>query len=636
MNELPGTTRRLRSDRKIGPLRRTQDATTLEVSWSILPTDDPGQAENQGLQRACRLFTFMENHLRIVLKDQKGRTKALAPFRFNEVQLELAVYVANQWAAGRPIRAVIVKARQEGVSTFFQGYNFSVALNLPGFRSAVVAHDEDGAGRIFAISRVFERNLPESLRRTLNHKQQSMLEWDHAGTPSGIWVGSAKTADGLGMGGTLQAVHFSEVANFSDKGNDADGGIVSILGSLAETHACSAVVYESTAKGCDPIFYAKCEEARLDPSSEYRLFFFPWWMDAGYRLPWSEWRDLLTSAGKPDPGERFVPTEEEEMLRRRLASQEVPRGAETWCRRTDLTDDQLVWRRWAIVNKYQGKLDQFQRFCPAFYEEAFTATTSCLFDNDTIKHYERLAAERPPIATGWATYSKGAASFLTTPAGMVRVWRRPTPGHLYVLGVDPGGSRLQSDFSAAVVIDKATLEAVATLHGHLEWDDLVTKIHFLGLYYNEALAVVERYTRGAHIVDQLVKNEYPNVYYYLDETATRGTISRPGWPTNVRTRPMLVLTLDAATRGRGFRCYDPQMAKEMPHFVLDEQKNTYRAMGRNHDDFLLAAAIALQQCEGVLPPPALEPAEPAQDDTSPVRRFLLQLEASRTPGVLFV
>ena len=543
------------------------------------------------------IFTWMETFLWI--RTKKGN---LEVFSMNTIQEIFAQFVATQWHKGVPVMVWVPKSRQQGSSTFWQLLLFAMAELLPGYRASVVAHDDNGSRAVFSraftcLRQIRKRNDWEA--PTMLNEQGGMLLWE---SESSMEVGTIKTGAGLGLGGTPNAVHYSEVARFSDRGINAKAAVNALNNAVPETK-WKMIIYESTASGKDPFFWPGCEDAR-DPhsGSTFSLIFLPWFLELGYQMTWAQYRKELIAAAKPDPGPIFVPRADEDALRSKLHHQRVRRGEENFRYRYDLSDHQLIWRRWAIVNKCSNDLDEFKKYYPSFYEEAFTASAACAFDEATIDWYRQQA--KPPIAKGSIRESIQGPIFERRSFGPLSIWEYPLPGADYVLAGDPGGNKRKSDPYSTYVVNKDTMETVAALHGKFEWDVYTDMAIQLGYFYNTALAVIENNHRPA-VAQRFHKQNYPRTFYYFDQASARAREGKtPGFNMNKKTRKSVIDVLRRAFRKKLPTMPDPEFWREMGDFVWVPHSNavnpstdgSYKATGSNHDDRIMAMGMALLQC----------------------------------------
>ena len=88
---------------------------------------------------------------------------AVVPFHFNPPQRRLYQTVQRLRREGRPVRIIILKARQMGFSTLVQGLLFHQAATRRGQRALILAHTEEATRGLFSISRLFYDELPPLL-----------------------------------------------------------------------------------------------------------------------------------------------------------------------------------------------------------------------------------------------------------------------------------------------------------------------------------------------------------------------------------------------------------------------------------------------------------------------------------------
>lgn len=102
---------------------------------------------------------FIEENLVIRTKDAR-----IVPLRLNLAQERLYAALEAQRNAGRPMRVIILKARQLGFSTLAEALIFQRTATRENVNSLVVAHREDSTANLFKMSKLFFERLPEELR----------------------------------------------------------------------------------------------------------------------------------------------------------------------------------------------------------------------------------------------------------------------------------------------------------------------------------------------------------------------------------------------------------------------------------------------------------------------------------------
>ena len=297
---------------------------------------------------------YIQHFLKII--DKRGNLLCLV---LNEPQRRLYETVRQQWNAGKPVRIIILKARQMGFSTLTGAIIFWMAATASNVRCMIVAHKEEATNNLFQMYKRFYENLPDRIKPMSQASNAQELVFDRPSRYRGNAKGLGSrircaTAGGQGVGRsfTLKALHLSEVAFWPGDKAETLLGLLQAVPDVPGT----LVIMESTANGFEEFKkrWDDAEEAQRngDPDG-YIPIFFAWFEMAEYRR-----------AVPPD----WKRTEEEETL------------AETF----GLCDEQLAWRRWAIRNLCGGDLNRFRQEYPATPDEAFISTGQCVFDKDIL------------------------------------------------------------------------------------------------------------------------------------------------------------------------------------------------------------------------------------------------------------
>jgi hypothetical protein len=228
------------------------------------------------------------------------RTKAgdVHPFRLNASQLYLHRRLQDQLASKGRIRALVLKGRQVGISTYIGGRLYWKVSHSLGVRSFILAHLDAASENLFGMAKRFHENCPELFRPATgkaNAKEMSFVKLD-----SGYKVATAGSAE-VGRSETIQMFHGSEVAFWPNAQNHA-AGIRQAIASAPGTE----VIFESTANGIGNVFHAEWKAAERG-DSEYESIFIPWYWHEEYEtLPPADWA----------PTEQWVEYEQNYVLRR--------------------------------------------------------------------------------------------------------------------------------------------------------------------------------------------------------------------------------------------------------------------------------------------------------------------------------
>ena len=488
-------------------------------------------------------IAYTETFLKI--RDKEAQ---IVPFRLNTAQRKIIRLKAEAKRKGKRPRFITLKARREGVTTLEQAENFWTVATKKNTQVVTLAHHIDASEKIFRIANLFYEQLPENLQphRLTEHSKR---ELNFPEMNSLFYIGTAGKR-GFGRGDTLNRVHWSEVA-WSIGGKSEQEKLLAGL-----TEACShgAVSLESTANGVGDLFHSRWQEAKL-PDSEWTPIFLTWWDDPLNRVELSEEEARALIADY---------TEEERDLVARVG----------------LDVEQIRWRRRA-----KGELKKlFAQEYPEDDATCFIVSGNCFFDKLLLQAILNRAED--PIE------NRGD--------GELRIWQLPIPGHRYAAGGDVAEGTPTGNFSVLDIIDVETMLHVATLRGHWKPEDFGTRCAELGRAYNTALLAIERNNHG-HSTLNTLSNQigYPNLYRHQDyDPASGQTTPRLGWPTDSRTRPLMLDKLRADLENGHLKTADRTFLSEAMTFV--KKGDRYEGADDCMDDTVISKAIALQARESVL------------------------------------
>jgi hypothetical protein len=204
----------------------------------------------------------------------RPKSGGIAPFRLNAVQSRLHARAEAQLAATGRVRAIVLKARQPGVSTYVEGRLYWKVTHHTGVRAFILTHRDQATRNLFAIARRFHSNTPAMVRCTL--RAANARELDFALLDSGYRVGTAKAA-GVGRSDTIQFFHGSEVAQWSAAEDHAAG----VLQAVPDADG-TEVWLESTARGAGGLFFNMWRAAERRENG-YGAVFIPWFEHEDYR-----------------------------------------------------------------------------------------------------------------------------------------------------------------------------------------------------------------------------------------------------------------------------------------------------------------------------------------------------------------
>ena len=501
----------------------------------------------------CIAMDYIEGCLKI-----KTKSGTVVPFRLNDAQRKLYAVAKRQQDAGKPVRLIILKARQLGFSTLTEGLIFHACATRKNVNALIVAHREDATANLFRMSKLFYDELPAPVKPMLRASNAQELVFENPsklrserearpGLRSRIRCATAG-GRGIGRSDTLQCVHLSEYAFWPD---GADGKASTLAGILQAVPSLpgTMVVIESTANGFED--FKERWDAAVAGENDFEPVFFAWFENPDYSMP-------------VVPGTEWTPEERE----LRDAYQ--------------LTDEQLQWRRWCIANNCGGSLDMFRQEYPASPGEAFLHSGTGVFDNEQIV----LRLERLPSPAGRGEFTDGERTESET--GAITLYELPEDGVPYVLGGDTAGEG--SDYFTAIVIDNVSGRIAAKLRQKYSEPEYVRQICALGRFYNDALVAIET-NFSTYPVMKLQEMEYPNQYSReREDTYTRQMKKSYGFRTDRQSRPRAIANLVEVFSSHPEWFTDRELLEEMLTFCYNEDHRP-EALAGKHDDLVMGAAI---------------------------------------------
>ncbi|MFA7218269.1 MAG: hypothetical protein WC057_06720 [Dehalococcoidales bacterium] len=204
------------------------------------------------------------------------RTKSgsIEPFVLNSAQEYLHSRIEEQRARTGRVRAIILKGRQQGCSTYVEGRYYWRVTHRRGVRAFILTHEDPATQNLFEMVKRFHNNCLPAVRPSAGVDNAKELTFDKL--DCGYKVGTAKTK-GTGRSSTIQFFHGSEVAFWSNADTHA-AGIFQAIPDEKDTE----VILESTANGMGNFFHQAWQDASAG-RSEFIDVFIPWYWQAEYR-----------------------------------------------------------------------------------------------------------------------------------------------------------------------------------------------------------------------------------------------------------------------------------------------------------------------------------------------------------------
>ena len=196
------------------------------------------------------------------------------PLNLNRAQSYLHGQLEAQREKTGKVRALVLKGRQQGISTYIGGRFYWRSTHGQGIRCFILTHEQDATDNLFAMVSRYHDNCPKIVRPNTGAANAKELYFDRL--ESGYAVGTAGTK-AVGRSQTIQLFHGSEVA-FWPNASTHFAGVVQAVPDMPGTE----ILLESTANGVGGEFHERWQQAERG-EGDYIAVFIPWFWQEEYR-----------------------------------------------------------------------------------------------------------------------------------------------------------------------------------------------------------------------------------------------------------------------------------------------------------------------------------------------------------------
>ena len=540
-------------------------------------------------------------------------------FRLNRPQRKLIMRFERRRLQGKPIRLILLKARQWGGSTATQIYMAWLQLvHKVGLNSLIVGHVKDASTEVKDMFDKLIKEYPVSMLYEMgeayNETEPKIVGVGQSGNihripqrNCKIKVGTAEKPNSA-RGGDYNLVHCTEVGLWVTTDGKTPEQIVRSACSGILLKPYTMIVYESTANGTGNFFQREYDAAKNN-KSQFEALFISWFEIEQYSAPIDNINAFATKLW-------------ENRNNANAASDREESGKYLW----------WLWEQgatleainWYILerSKYTDHGDMASEY-PSDDVEAFVHSGARVFDKYNVEKFKKCCKAPKYVGDVYADGDEGEDAlcnlrFKEDKQGLLWVWSKPDVDDKeevtdrYLVVVDIGGRGKKADWSVIVVFDRLNqMEGgkpvvVAQWYGHIDMDMLAWKAAQIAAFYDNALLVIESNTLETHdkerqvdgdmsgyILNQ-IKDVYGNLYArkQSDEEIQEGKPKKYGFHTNVATKPKIISTLVKVIREqlyveRDARCLDEYLCYEK------KKNGAFGAIIGKHDDLLMTRAIGL-------------------------------------------
>lgn len=596
------------------------------------------QWKKSELKELTHDFRKFLQYLKIIDK----KTSKIVPFVLNKHQEKVLREIERQRALGIPVRIIILKDRQKGISTLIEAFIYWITSYRNSRKAAVVAHEGVATNNFWEMTNRYYDNLPKILQPTKEYHNAKRLSYKKSTSEIAFY-----TAEGgdVGSGNTHRYVHISELSKWRDPKTS--------LTSLLQTvpfQPDTIVIIESTAKGFGNEYHNRWLKAK-EKDDVFVPIFLSWLDDDEYTLAFQneiEKQDLIKS----------IDAIEEDLLRK---------GA---------TYEHLNWRRKVGLPQCNNDPNEFKEEYPSDDIEPFVTSGRPVFDMRICQN--NYLEAKPPIKIGNLEYiyalhfnqlndslkelaihyHKGEAQYcFFNPANLEKKFkdREPigvqfvedTKGYIkihipidikenemyrYAAGTDVAEGLEQGDYSVVKVKDRKHKKIALTWRGHIDPDLLSEEIHKIELFLRRKWFVnIEKNNHGLTTITGCFKLGVKQFYQHDFRTGIEvekdelGTFTSGGAS---GTRNYMLNLLKEEIREDVYKDDDIEFWNETRTFVRNS-KGKEQAQGKDKDpatkcfdDMVMASALMLM-CDRWMPN-YFETKAKEPDADKPARPFVRQ------------
>lgn len=547
-------------------------------------------------------------------------------FRLTRPQRRFVERLEALRKAKKPIRLILLKARQWGGSTTSQIYMAWLQLmHRKGLNSLIIAHQGTGSDE---IKDMFDRMIKQypvemlyKINETYNDNESKLESVGHSGNihrvpqrNCKIKIGTAERPDSC-RGGDYNLVHLSEVGIWKVTEGKKPEDIVRSATSGILYKPYTMIVYESTANGAGNFFHIEYDDAKKG-KSQFEALFISWFDIDIYSLPFENEKERLAFANS---------LYENRNNTNESSSREVS-GKYLW----------WLWNKGATLEAINWYIHERKKYTdhglmaaeyPSDDVEAFVHSGARVFDKYKVEELKRSCRNPKLIGEVYADGDEGKKAFKNLRfkddrQGSLYIWSEPETydneecKNRYLTVVDVGGRSNKSDFSAIVVFDRLFMMdgdkpvVAAQWYGHIDIDQLAWKAAQIAAYYDNSLLVIESNTLEthdkerdvegdmSHFILNLIADVYPGELYarkQSEEDIREKAPVKYGFHTNTATKPMIIHNLVKVIRDKMYVERDERCLFE--YLCYEKRQNgSYGAITGKHDDLLMTRAIGMHIC----------------------------------------
>lgn len=194
------------------------------------------------------------------------------PLVLNRAQRYIHSRLEEQRKRTGKVRAIILKGRQQGASTYIGARFYCLTSTSFGRGAFIVAHEQKATDNLFKMVKRFHEHNPLAPSTSATNAKELVFDV----LDGGYKLATAGSKD-VGRSNTAQLLHASEFAFWDNAAMHLAG-----LGNTISDSPGTEIVIESTANGIGNLFHSMWQDAEAG-IGEYIAIFVPWYWQEEYR-----------------------------------------------------------------------------------------------------------------------------------------------------------------------------------------------------------------------------------------------------------------------------------------------------------------------------------------------------------------
>ena len=457
-------------------------------------------------------------------------------------------------------KIVCEKTRQCGLSTLFSLY----CLWKLNFRDAedidVVSLKQLKAQAFVAKMDSTLKYLPLFLKTKKIKDNEQVLQFENNSK-----IISESQSDNAGRSDTLSLLILDEAAHYKSE-KMVRGIVASAQPTLSRTNG-QFIILSTPNKTSGPgaYYYEQVVQARMGVEDNNKFISVDWW-------------EVPDTAEIEGPKKGYNQVFEKFVEKDYYSKPEVRKEAKAFFDPIA----EVNWRDNPWLKKQHDDLGEILYKQEVLH--SFIVGGNAVFNEDILKAVESRIKE--PIEIG--------------KLGSIRVdnmwiWKKPEPGHRYIIGVDIAtGTGIET--SSLEVLDAATYEQVCEYKGMIGTKNFGILVKNTASYYNQAYVVIECNGIGEAVFNEVYYHDTEPYYNLFMQSKTKNNMTRmTGWITDTKTRKLqtneFIDWFSVEGLFEELKVYSKRLWMEMSTWIWDGAKPVHDS--GTTDDAIMAFSLAL-------------------------------------------